>query len=499
MKFAGRKNIRTAERIEKLTDMPSGNTVLAGLLDQLDLPTENWLERTRIFGCDPVVPSRYRAGLASSAALAAHAVGVAEIWRQRGGGEQNIEVDLSKAAVPGLRTLAYIKRDGHPLQLLRPASENQVFFRTQDGRQIYLLRHAFYHEHFSRLLECLDCSSATASIARAVAERDALELEDALANAKAIGAVCRSREEWWNHPQGRHLADRVPVEIVKLGRSDTEPLRPAARPLAGLRVVDMGHVLAGPVVSRQLAEQGAEVLHVSAPHIPDPTHVVVDTGFGKRAAFVDLRVEDDRERLKQVIADADVFVHSWRTGALDRYGFSSAELAEIRPGLIYVAVSCYGSDGPWATRAGYDPLGQVVSGLAAGEGSEDEPVLASTFTLNDYLAGYLAAAGVASAVLKRAREGGSYQVNVSLTGCSMWLQQLGQLPVDYWPNGPKGVVSLPAPTPEDLAVMQTPYGEIEYARPITRYSETPAYWEKPPSPAGSSSLCWVPSTLSGET
>jgi crotonobetainyl-CoA:carnitine CoA-transferase CaiB-like acyl-CoA transferase len=475
---------------EELGNMSLEKAALADLLDHLGLPRHEWIDRTQLVGSDPVVPSRYRAGLASATALAAQAVGVAEIWRQRGGGAQSIEVDLSKAAVPGLTTLAYVKRDGHRIQLRRPASEQQVFFTTRDGRQMYLLRHAFYHEHFSRFLECLDCSSATESIARAVGRRDALELEDALAEARAIGALARTHEEWLAHPQGQHLRGRVPVEIETLAKSEAEPLRPAPRPLAGVRVVDMGHVLAGPVVSRQLAEQGADVLHVSAPHIPDPTHVVVDTGFGKRTAFADLRREEDLQRLRRVIAEADVFVHSWRTGVLDRYGLSPAELAELRPGLIYVAVSCYGSDGPWATRAGYDPLGQVVSGLAVGEGSVDAPVLASTYTLNDYLAGYLAAAGVTSALLRRARDGGSQYVKVSLTGCSMWLQALGKLPEEYWPDGPRGVATLPAPSPEDLAVTQTPYGEIEHARPITRYSATTAYWDKPPSPAGATALRW---------
>jgi crotonobetainyl-CoA:carnitine CoA-transferase CaiB-like acyl-CoA transferase len=474
---------------EGSTDSSAATAALARLLDTLGLP-DDWLARTRLIGSDPIVPSRYRAGLASAAALAAQAIGVAEIWRQRGGGEQSIEVDLAKAAVPGLRTLAYVKRDGHSLQLLRPDAERRVFFETRDGRQMYLLRHAFYHEHFSRFLECLDCSSATDSIAKAVAKRDALELEDALAESKAMGALARTREEWLAHPQGLHLKNRIPVEIEAIAASDAEPLQPAPRPLAGLRVVDMGHVLAGPVVSRVLAEQGADVLHVSAPHIPDPNHVVVDTGFGKRTAFADLRVAADRERLKRVIAEADVFVHSWRTGVLDQYGFSAEELAQLRPGLIYTAVSCYGSDGPWGLRAGYDPLGQVVSGLAVGEGSIAEPALASTFTLNDYLAGYLAAAGVAGAVLRRARSGGSYAVKVSLTGCSMWLQELGKLPETCWPGGPRGVAKLPTPAPEDLAVMQSPYGEMEYARPIVRYSATPPRWDKPPSPAGAYPLQW---------
>lgn len=464
--------------------------VLARLLEDLHLPADEWLARISITGQDPVVPSRYRMGLASAAALGAMATGIGEIWKQRSGAMQDIHIDVKKAAVPGLRTLAYVRRNGHGLQLSRPASENQVFFESRDGRQIYLLRHAFYHEHFSRLLASLDCSSATDSIARAVARRDAQELEDALAANKAMGAIARTREEWLAHPQGSYLSARGPIEVSRIGGSDPEPLRPAARPLAGIKIVDMGHVLAGPIVSRCLAEQGAEVIHVSSPHLPDPNHIVVDTGFGKRTAFADLRNNHDREGLKRLIAGADIFVHSWRTGSLDRYGLSAEELTAMRPGLIYVALSCYGSGGPWASRAGYDPFGQVVSGLAVGEGSLHKPVLASTFTLNDYLAGYLAAAGVASALVRRAREGGSYRVNVSLTGASMWLQELGKLPPDQWPDGALGVSSLPQVEPLDLASTQTPYGAMEHARPVVQYSATPAFWSGPPMPEGACSLAW---------
>jgi crotonobetainyl-CoA:carnitine CoA-transferase CaiB-like acyl-CoA transferase len=252
----------------------------------------------------------------------------------------------------------------------------------------------------------------------------------------------------------------------------------------------MGHVLAGPVVSRTLAEQGAEVVHVSAPHMPDPTHVIADTGFGKRTAFVDLRQADDREALKKLIANADVFVHSWRPGSLDAAGLSREEMTALRPGLIYASVSCYGATGPWASRAGYDPFGQVASGLTVGEGDVDHPVLASTFTLNDYLAGYCAAAGVTSALVQRARKGGSYEVRVSLTGTSMWLQDLGQLPKEQWPDGTEGVAELPEIDASDLMVSATPFGELEHAKPIVRFSETPAFWARPPMPAGATSLHW---------
>lgn len=469
--------------------MSEARPVLEDLLQRLGLPA-TLLEWITITGQDPVVPSRYKPGLAAAAALAAYGAGIADIWRLRGNRLQSISIDVAKAAVPGLRTLSYVRRGRHSLQLQRPPSERQVFFETRDGRQMYLLRHAFYHEHFSRLLSCLGCASDTQSIASAVKSHDALQLEDALAEAKAMGAIARTREEWLAHPQGRNLTGRTPVEITRGTDSPPEPLAPAARPLAGIRVVDMGHVLAGPVVSRTLAEQGADVIHVSPPHMPDPNHVIVDTSLGKRTAFADLRSPVDREELLDLIAGADVFVHSWRPGSLEAHGLSFETLSERRPGLIYASVSCYGNDGPWANRAGYDPFGQVVSGLAVGEGSEHAPALASTFTLNDYLAGYSAAAGVVGALVQRATIGGSYRVNVSLTGTSMWLQDLGQLPPSHWPGGEWGIDSLPQVAPDDLQVTPSPFGDVEHPRPIVVFSDTPSYWATPPVPAGSNRMSW---------
>lgn len=465
-------------------------SVLQSLLTTLDLPLEAIDRNIRLVGRDPVVPSRYRVGLASACALAAQAVGIIEIWKQRGGRDQTVTIDLRRAAVPGLRTISHTRRGGRRLQVPWPASERQVFFPTSDGRLMYLMRHAVYYGHLSKLLAFLDCSPDSASIAHAVSRWNSAALEDALAERKLMGTIVRSYDEWRASLQGRHLESRLPVEIERIGGGDPVPFTLAARPLSGIRVIDMAHVLAGPVTSRVLAEQGAEVMHVSAPYQPDPAHVVIDTGFGKRSVFVDLERPEDVTSLYRLIEGADIFAHSWRPGSLDRRGLSPAELARRRPGLIYVSVSCYGYDGPWATRAGYDPLGQVASGLAAGEGSVEAPLMASTFTLNDYLAAYLAAAGTNSALLRRAREGGSYHVKVSLTGASVWLQMLGQLPRQYWQDGVEGVAQLPDPAPDELTTTVTPYGAIEHPLPIPQYSETPSFWEIPPEPAGASDPVW---------
>jgi hypothetical protein len=465
-------------------------SVLETLLNSLHLPVESIHRNIRLVGQDPVVPSRFPVGLATASALAAQAVGINEIWKLRGGKEQTLTIDLARATVPGLRTISHTLRDGRRLQIPWPASEKQVFFPTRDGRLIYLMRHGVYHEHLARLLAFLKASPDSQSIAAAVASWDSAALEDALAERKLMGTIVRTYEEWCASPQGQHLQGRVPVEIERIGDGDPVPFKPGARPLSGLRIIDMAHVLAGPVTSRVLAEQGADVLHVSAPHQQDSVQVMLDTGFGKRNTYIDLGNSADIATLNKLIEGADVFAHSWRPGSLDRRGLSPHELAKRRPGIIYVSVSCYGYDGPWAERAGYDPLGQVASGLAAAEGSLEAPLMASTFTLNDYLAAYLAAAGVNAALLRRAREGGSYHVKTSLTAASMYVQQLGRLPPQYWSDGAEGIAALPAPSPHHMTKTRTPYGLIDHPLPIVEYSETPGRWDLPPEPAGASDPVW---------
>ena len=205
----------------------SARTVLGTLLTSLELPLEAIDHNVRLVGRDPVVPSRYRVGLASATALAAQAVGIIEIWKQRGGRDQTVTIDLRRAAVPGLRTISHTTRGGRKLQVPWPASERQVFFPTRDGRLIYLMRHAVYYEHLSKLLAFLDCAPESAAISRAVARWDSAELEEALAANKLMGTIVRSFDEWCACPQGRHLEGRLPIEIERIGSCDPVPFAPA--------------------------------------------------------------------------------------------------------------------------------------------------------------------------------------------------------------------------------------------------------------------------------
>lgn len=460
---------------------------LAQLLSILGLDPNAGGGEISITGEDPVVDSRHRPGAATAAALTAQGLAISTIWRMRTGQGQNVSVDMRRATHVGLRTINHVRQNGVAHELYpRSSTGLSDFYRTKDGRLFYILRGTLFVDSVLRTLSLLGCAYEQESMATAVAKWDGLELEDAMAERRAVGTMSRSREEWLEHPQGALLANTPPVVVEKIGDSAPEPFSPAARPLSDIKVLDFTHVLAGPVTSRTLAEQGAQVLHICAQHQPDPTRLNVDTGPGKRSAFIDIDKADERQNLLSLAREADVFVQSWRPSSLISRGLFAKDLAKQRPGIIYVSVSCYGSDGPWADRAGYEPCGQIACGLVEDEGSPDAPQMAITGTLNDYLAAYLATAGVLSALIKRASEGGSYHVKVSLTRTSMWLQELGRLPQDSWPTS-----EIPMPAlPSDLIAMESCFGTLTIPAPITQYSKTQAYWDRPPEPFGASRPHW---------
>lgn len=444
-----------------------------------------------ITGADPVVPSRHRLGLANAVAAAAQAATVQALWAGQTGRIQKVSVDVEQAAYPGLCTYLHIRQNGVPVHF--PGTRGTPaygFFRTRDGRMMYILRTPSYLQHFLKLHAFLKVDTRREAMAEAVAGWDALELEEALAGQGLMGAIAREQGEWLAHPQGRLLAGKPPVEVTRIGDAAARSRTGTRRPLDGLKVLDGAHVLAGPVTSRILAEQGAQVLRVSANHQPDDFSVTLDSSFGKRHAHLDLDRAEERAQLGELLREADVFVQSWRPGAMDRRGFGPEEVARLRPGIIYVSVSCYGDEGPWGTRGGYDPFGQVVSGLAISEGSAERPQLAATFTLNDYLTAYLAAAGVGSALLRQRAEGGSWHVRASLTQSSMWLLDMGRLPPEEWPDGTSGVARFRAPPDSFFASNPSAYGELRYPLPIARYEETPGFWEQMPEPPGASRPRW---------
>ena len=457
--------------------MSTAASALDALLSQLSLAAGG---RVEIAGADPAVASPHRIGQAAAVALMAQAVGVDAIWRERGGAAQDIRIDLDDA-VHALHPGDVLRQNGYWNESSRLVHEPcSGFFATADDRHVFLngprpgLRNG--------LLRMLDCPNDPQRIAAAVKRRTAIDIEEACARDGLAGVMVRTPAEWAAHPNGRWLAARPVIDIARIGDAPAQPLGAGSRPLAGVRVLDVSHILAGPGLGRTLAEQGADVLRVSSPLAPDIPCLVMETGFGKRTAFLDLDRPADVARLEALAGEADIFVQSFRPGSLARRGFSPERLCALRPGLIYVSVSCYGSgDAPWRDRVGFDPNAQSATGVAVSEGGTATPRLVPTGLLNDYLTAYLGAAGALAALLMRLREGGSYHVNVALARTAMWVQAMG--PVERAP--------VRAMRPPALRSMESAYGILTYLAPPVQYSATPAAWHTPPVPPGAGPAAWL--------
>ena len=179
-------------------------------------------------------------------------------------------------------------------------------------------------------------------------------------------------------------------------------------------------------MSRTLAEHGAEVLQIAHPEEFEHEALMQDPCAGfTSSAWLDLNQADARRKAYELAAGADVFVESYRTRKISNLGLSPEELAARRPGIVYASARCYSYDGPWANRAGFDMEALCVTGFTTEEGTPDRPAFPPTHVMNDYIAGYLGAAGIQAALIRRAKEGGSYHVRVNLARCAMLFMSLG--------------------------------------------------------------------------
>lgn len=248
------------------------------------------------------------------------------------------------------------------------------------------------------------------------------DLEDALAAAGALGFVVRTPEQWRAHPQGRAVAS-LPLAIRQAQPGPPRPL-PAGRGAAGVRVLDLTRVIAGPVATRTLAAWGANVLRLDSPDLPETPAQAVDTLPGKRSADLDFRTAEGHARLQQLLAEADVLVQSYRPGALARFGLDPQTLATHHPHLTVVTLSAWGPVGPWATRRGFDSLVQCPTGIAALEGTAQAPGTLPAQVL-DHATGYLAAAAVLLSLAGVARGEHPSSVQLSLAQTAAWLLSTG--------------------------------------------------------------------------
>ena len=440
-------------------------------------------------GSEAVVSTPMRVATAAATSLGLGGAVAGEIWRFRGGDKQSVAVDL-KAAAASLVSYSLLQRNGLPPS--RPDETNPAtgFYQCADGRWFHL--HGGFQHLAMRTLDLLNANNDAKSILESVSKWNSLALEETLAFMGLCGAVVRTEEEWRTSVQGR--VTPPPLILKKIGNAPPLRLPESSLPLDGVRVLDMTRVLAGPAGSRLLASYGADVLTIRAKRLPSAEFFDLDLEAGKRLAFLDLAKPGDAESLRRLVRGAQVFMDSYRPGALAKLGFSPAALAHIAPGIITVSVSAYGPDGPWAGRRGWEQLVQAAPGLAVEQGAfmaarrksrrETLPELIPASVL-DYTTGYLAAAGAMAALLRRIREGGSWQVQVSLAATAAWLHSLGKIDAASVPE------SWDARNGLDpyLLSCETKDGRLELLGPVVRMSKTPPLTGGPPEIADAP--CWA--------
>jgi crotonobetainyl-CoA:carnitine CoA-transferase CaiB-like acyl-CoA transferase len=247
------------------------------------------------------------------------------------------------------------------------------------------------------------------------------------------------------------------------------------------------------VAGRTLAAHGAEVLLLTGEHLPSIDALVIDTGRGKRSARIDLRTAAGRDTLRALVRESDVFLQSYRPGALAALGFDADTLAALRPGLVVATLSAYGPQGPWSQRRGFDSLVQTATGFNHAEGeaagrAQPQPLPAQVL---DHASGYLLAFGIAAALQRRALQGGSWRVEVSLARTGHWLRSLGRVP---------GGCATPEPAPAQLEAFledePSGFGRLRAVRHPGVLSATPPAFARPAMPLGTDSPAWEASERS---
>ena len=452
---------------------------LEGLWQRAGLPGPA-LRFASLSGSEPLFPSSFRVGTASQASIAAAALAACELGHQRGMPRQQVSVAMEHAAV---ECTGWFSLDGRVPELWDKFSG---LYRSANG---WVRIHANFAHHREGALRILGLDPAIATredAETAMLKWNSVDVETAAADAGLVATALRSFEQWDATQQAQAVAQQPLFSIERIGDAAPLALPPLSleqRPLAGVRVLELTRILAGPVAGRALASHGADVMLVNSPHLPN-IEAIADTSRGKRSSHIDLHEAAGRVAMDRLLADAHVFIQGYRPGGLQALGYGPVELARQRPGIVCVSLSAYGNSGPWAERRGFDSLLQTAMGFnhAEGEAAGDGKPRPMPMQILDEATGFLMAFAACAALRRQQREGGSWHAQLSLAQTAHWLRGLGRVA--------NGLGARPPSRQPYLETSASGFGELTAIRPSAQLERTPARYPSPSVRPGQSPPHW---------
>jgi crotonobetainyl-CoA:carnitine CoA-transferase CaiB-like acyl-CoA transferase len=465
------------------------------VLKDVGLSTADSGGKLTFYGRDPIIPSPLRFGTMAAVGLAAKATAAAALWQSRSGEGQDIAMDVRKALqrFAGFFDLKWETINGRPPAMgedpLNPFFAIPLFRETKDGRHIVALN--IYPKLTVRALSLLKCGVSSEAIQQAIRGWRADDLEHAGAETGTVFAKVRSFDEFRKEPQYTDVLSRMPlISVEKIGDSEPIPFKKDGKsPLDGIRAFGMGHVIAGAGIGRDLAQYGADVLNIWRPGDSEIEAFAWDVQVGMRQTILD-QSKEDRVKFDELLKHADIFFANKRPGYLEHHGLDAETLAAKKPGLIHAQVLLHGNKGPWKDRPGFDEIGAAVTGLFAIEGTLAQPKSPPIIPIVDNVVGWLGTVGVLAALRRRAVEGGSYRVTVSLTRTVLWLFSLGIFDKAY-AKATAGSSDEHANIAPDLFTAETPLGMYQGMTDQVVLSKTPPSFRTVLVPRGSSKPEWL--------
>ncbi|KAK7414925.1 hypothetical protein QQX98_006250 [Neonectria punicea] len=469
--------------------------VLEDIWSGLGLPHETPRSVHLAGGNGPALPSSYKIGILAHSSIALAALAAAQIHALRNNTPvPSVQVPLEHAVIEFKSERLYVL-DGKPTP--SPWGPIGGLHKTSDG---YVRVHDSFPNHANGMLQLMNLAlnSTREQLSERIADWASIDLENtATVEGKLAVYAVRSYRQWDALPQSKAISD-FPITIQRLSLQGSKGLPECmtggnSKCLSGLRVLEMSRVIAAPLCGKTLAVHGADVIWVTSPNLPDLPTLDRDLGRGKRTVHLDIHNPTDKGRLLELIKTCDVFIQGFRPGSLASYGLSPEELIKINPNIIIANMSAFGPQGPWSGRRGYDSLVQTCSGMNVSEAEhagKGETARHTPCQALDHAGGYMLATGVIAALYRRAMQGGSWRVDVSLAGVMKYLRSLGQY------SGSTGFDCVDFERPEDVPreyveARPTGFGVLEAIRHSARIAGCEVGWDIMPKPLGSDSPEWL--------